>query len=101
MHGRLCHGIDDLFIAGASADVPPQRVGNLLPGRTWIVIEQSFRGHEEPRRAITALNGAMPHEGLLQGVELAILLEPFYGENDGGVELSGQCQTGGDRLSIS
>src|SRR6516165_2075756 len=53
--GRILDRLDDVLVAGASAEVAFQRVTNLGLGRIGVVSQQVNRGHDHPRRAVSAL----------------------------------------------
>src|SRR6185503_11241204 len=60
------HGLEDLEIAGAAAQIARKRLLDLLAIGTAIVFEQLFGDQQESGRAIPALCGAEIGEGLLQ-----------------------------------
>lgn len=56
----------------APTKVVIERRTNVGPGRLWVAIEQRLRDHDHAGDAITALNGLLIDEGLLELVWLVI-----------------------------
>src|SRR3546814_19329610 len=64
-HG-LCpghHGLDDVVVAGAAADVAFQLVANGILVRVRMALHEVDGAHDHARRAEAALQGLMPAEG--------------------------------------
>ena len=53
--GRVLDRLDDVLVAGASAEIALQHMANLGLRRLGVTAQQIDRGHDHPRRAITAL----------------------------------------------
>src|SRR5439155_18992621 len=56
----------------APTEVPREPRANLGLGRRWVLVEQLARGHQEPRRAESALQPVRVVERFLQGVQRAV-----------------------------
>src|SRR3954462_7231288 len=69
------HGIDDGFIAGAAAVIPRDRLDDVGTARRRVAVEQSFGGHQHPRRAVAALGGKILCKSPLQGMQLGSVLD--------------------------
>ena len=59
------HGVEDLLVAGAAAEVPGERLAHDRLARVRIALEQVVRGHDQPGRAEAALHRP--------GVEICLL----------------------------
>ena len=66
------HGLDDVPVAGAAADVALQRLLDLVLGRARVRAQQRRRAHQHPRRAVAALERVVVVERLLQRGQLAV-----------------------------
>src|SRR5262245_30338424 len=77
-HGRggALHGLDDVLVPGAAADVPRQRPADLLLAGVGVLGEERARGQHHPRSAESALQAVLLVERGLDGVQLAALREP-------------------------
>src|SRR5689334_464515 len=70
--GRGLHGVDDVLIPGASAEIAFEAVANFFISGIRIIREKLFAHHDHAGRAETALQAVLVPEGLLQGVEFAV-----------------------------
>src|SRR5256885_9610722 len=68
--GQL-HGLVDLDVARAAAEVARQRLLDVVPAGAGVPREQGLGSEQERRGAIAALRRAELGEGVLQGVQLA------------------------------
>src|SRR5256885_11110864 len=68
--GQL-HGLVDLDVARAAAEVARQRVLDVFPAGAGVPREQGLGGEQERRRAVAALRRAQLREGGLERVQLA------------------------------
>ena len=75
--GRVLHGLHDVLVSGAAADVPRERPADLLLGGARVLGEQRHRGQHHPRRAEAALEPVLLVEPRLDRVELRALGEPL------------------------
>ena len=75
--GRGFHGVDNVLVSRAAAEIALEAVADLLLGRDRIVGEQLPRGENHPRRTKSALQRMFIPERLLQRVELAVLRQPL------------------------
>src|ERR1019366_859387 len=66
---RLLHGVDDLLVARAPAEVSVDRLAYLLPGRAGVPEEERVRHEHHAGRAEAALDRAFLDEGALERVE--------------------------------
>ena len=64
--GGFQHGVHDLDVAGAAAQVGAHRTDHLLPGGLRGLLQQQFGAHEKARRAESALHGARGRVGSSQ-----------------------------------
>src|SRR5262249_32961115 len=80
LHPRSCgllHRTDDVVVAGATAEIPLERVPDLGLARVRRLAQQSDRRHDEAWRAVTALQPMLVFERLLHGMQRAVRREPF------------------------
>src|SRR5262245_9684151 len=73
------HGLDDVLVAGAAAQVARQREAHLVLGRVGVGVQQGPGRQHHARRAEPALEAVLARETLLHGVELAGGAQPLDG----------------------
>jgi hypothetical protein len=83
----LQNGLHDGRIAGATADVPGDRLSDLRFGGIWGFLQKRHRGHQEPWCAETALQGVVFMKCLLQRVEYFALSQALDGRQGGAIRL--------------
>src|SRR5262249_47392688 len=98
--GGLLHGLDNIVIPGAAANISFQAVADLFFARIGVLAEQVGRRHNHPRRAITALQAVLLAEGLLHGRELAPLSQPLNRGDFAPVDLDREHGAGLDGLVV-
>src|SRR5262245_8906573 len=94
------HGVNDVLIAGAAAEIAFQSMTDLLFSRGRILPEQPACGHDHSGRAITTLEAMAFPEAFLQRVQLALLSKPFDGGDFSAVGLYSQNGAGFDGLAV-
>ena len=94
------HGLDDVVIARAAAQIAFQLVANGFFARIWIALSQVDRTHDHARRAEAALQGMMFAEGFLHRVQFAVLGEAFDGDYLGTLRLRSEDGTGFYALAV-
>ena len=67
---RQLHRLDDLLVAGAAAQVPPQGVFDLLDRWLRVLVQQRLGRHDHPGRAKPALDGPGQDKRLLDEVRV-------------------------------
>src|SRR5215211_1817202 len=67
--GGVLHGLDDVVVPGAAAEVPLQPRADLGLGRLWVPLEQLARRQDHPWRAEAALQPVLLPEALLERVQ--------------------------------
>ena len=92
--------LDDLAIAGASAEDATQRVEDLGLGRIGSCREQGIRRHEHPGCADPALGTAAPHERGLDRCQLSITRKPLDRRDVSPIDLPDGDEAGTDGLPI-
>src|SRR5437899_580387 len=90
LRGRVLHGLDDVDVAGAPAEVARDRVADFVVLGVPALLEEGVAGQHHPRRAEATLQAVLLHEAFLDGMELAVLLQPFDGGDVAAVGLHGQ-----------
>src|SRR6185312_10422015 len=88
-HGEF-YCLDDLHVAGATADIAAERLQDLLIARIGVSPQQSGRGHDESGRAVAALRAELLVEAALHGGELPFVAERFDGID--ALALDGRCE---------
>ena len=61
--------LDDVLVAGASAEIRRQDIEKLIVGDVRLALQHRRREHQEPRRAEAALQAVVLHEGALQRMQ--------------------------------
>src|SRR3972149_5155434 len=79
--GGHAHGIEDLSVAAATAEVARQGLPDLLSRRPRVAIDQGLGGEQDSGRAVAALRRPQLGERLLQGMQLGAIGQPLHGEN--------------------
>src|SRR5712691_6879518 len=97
--GRL-HGLDDVVVAGAAAEVALERQPDLGLARLRMLLQQADRRQHHSRRAVAALEGVLLVEGTLDGVQLAVGREPLDRGHLAAVGLDGEHRARLDRLPV-
>src|SRR4051812_10941148 len=59
MDGGRLHGLHDVHVAGAAADVALDRLADLVLARLRVRAQQRGGAHQHPRRAVAALERGM------------------------------------------
>src|SRR5947207_14174812 len=70
--GRCPHGLDDVVVAGAAAEVALEPAADLLLAGVRVLLEKADRRHDHPGRAEAALQGVEFAERVLHRVLPAI-----------------------------
>src|SRR3954454_1634853 len=73
------HGLDDVVVARAAAEVAGERLADLLLARVRVLGQQVRPRHDHPRRAVAALEPVVLPERLLERVQAALGAEAFDG----------------------
>src|SRR5258706_15524060 len=98
--GRVLHGLDDVHVARAAAQVPADGLADLLLARVLVALEERARGHQHARRAESALQAVLLGEALLHRMQLAALLQALDRGDLGAVGLHREHRAGFDRLAV-
>src|SRR5690242_18724609 len=88
--GRGSHGVDDVLISGAAAQVAFQPVPDFLFTGIRIAFQDLLGGHDHAGRAKTALQAMLVPESFLHLVELAVGGQALDGEDLRAVGLDGE-----------
>src|SRR5262249_43080885 len=94
------HGLDDLYIARAAAKISGQGSAYFILGRSRIVPQQRFRGHDHSRRAEAALRAQFLVKCLLQPARAALRCKSLDGLDAASLRAHRQRDTGQLRLAI-
>ena len=94
MGRRPLDGLDDVLIAGATAEIPLNATSNL--GFAWlrIPLQELISRKYHARGAVATLQSVFFPETLLNGVEFSVLSQALNGHNIGPVGLDGQHGAG-------
>lgn len=98
--GSLLDSIDDLHVAGASAEIPCDRLFDIVARRIRINVEQRSRGDQHSGRADSALRAAAFQKSLLKRIEPPISREAFDGENSRAIDLTNRNEAGVDHFAV-
>src|SRR5208282_3523082 len=98
--GDVEHGLDDLGVAGATAEVALEAILDFGDGRPRISLDERADGHDHPGGAIAALHGVAPRERLLDLRELAVLRLALDRRDGAAVGLRREDEAGVHRPAI-
>ena len=98
--GSLVNRVEDLLVPGAAAEVPGERLADLVVARIGHAAEEVGRGDDEPRRAEAALHRARLGERALHRMELAVARETLDRDDVVAVRLGGEHETRADELAV-
>src|SRR4051794_25513854 len=99
--GRIEHGLDDVVIAGAAADIAFELLAQRgLVELAAVAVHDVDRGHDHARRAVAALQAVIVAERRLHRVQFVALGDAFDGGDAGARGLSGQHGAGFDRPAV-
>src|ERR1041384_1630384 len=96
----LLDRINDLHIAGASAQIARDCFFYLIARRISVLVQQRMRGDQHARRADTALRASTLEKRLLKRIEAAVTSETFDGKNCRAVHLANRYETGVDDFAV-
>jgi hypothetical protein len=68
MGSRVFDCLHNFVVTGAATQVASEGLGNFFSGGARTFLEQFGCRHDEARRAVSALDGAILHKGFLHGV---------------------------------
>jgi hypothetical protein len=100
LHHCGFHGLENLKIARATAEISGERFADLIAARMRISIEQGLCGYQYSRRTIPALCRSKVGKSILQRVELGVFTESFYRKNVPSMALERQHKAGKHRLAV-
>src|SRR5262249_17469872 len=92
--------VEDLLVAGAAAEIPRQRLADLVVGRIRRPAEERRGRDDEPGGAEAALHGAGLDERVLHRMEVAVGAEPFHGDGVWPVRLRGGDEAWAGELAV-
>jgi hypothetical protein len=93
--------IHDVLVTGAPAQIARNRLTDFHLGRMWVFLQEWNEGHQNPRRAVPALQSMRFPKSVLQGMQLVgSLCQPLHGSNRVPVGLNGKHQAGTSRFAI-
>ena len=98
--GSVLHGLDDLVITGAAAQIAGEPVADLGISRIRVFFEQCLRSHEDAGGAKSALKGSLVDEDLLQGMQLFAIRHAFDGFDLGAFGFNAENQAGADQPAV-
>src|SRR5258706_14192400 len=98
--GRMLHGLDDVVVPGAAAQVSGDRLADLELARVLVPLEERAAGDHHAGRAEAALQRVLLGEAFLDRMELAALLEALDGRDLRAVGLHREHGAGLDRLAV-
>src|SRR6185369_10307674 len=82
---------DDVYIAGAAAEIAGDGMTNLVVSRVGVFLQKSITRHQHTRRAVATLQAVFLVEAVLQWMQLAVLFESFDCQYRTSVRLHGEC----------
>jgi hypothetical protein len=97
---RAFDGFEDLLITGAPAQIPRERLLDLIAGRAWMLVEERLRRHKKAGRAVTTLRRTEIGKRLLQWVQASVGRQPFDRRHFTPAAVDAEHKTRQDRLAI-
>src|SRR5215470_3548461 len=97
---RRADGLDDVFVAGAAAEVRGNDIDQFLAVEVRTFLQNTDREHQKARRTEAALQGVVPHERFLHRVQPFTLLQSFDGADAVTFRLHSEHQAGAYRFAI-
>ena len=97
---RGAHGVEDLRVPGAAAEVAGERLADLVVRRMRAAPQEVGGRDDEPRRAEAALHGARVDERLLHRVQVAVLGETLDRRHVVPVRLRREHEAGADERAV-
>src|SRR5215813_8736439 len=97
---RAAHGLDDVLIAGAAAQIGRQKIENIVVREVGVGLQRIHGQHQETRGAEPALKRVVLDECTLHGMQLIAIGEAFDRANALALGLDREHQAGSDRLVI-
>jgi hypothetical protein len=91
--GGTLHGLHDVMVASAAAEIALEAGTNLLLGWVRVASKEIVGGHDHARGAEAALQPVLDRKALLEWMQPPVLREPFDRENVGAVSLNGEYGT--------
>src|SRR5713226_7196843 len=98
--GRVLHGLDDIHVTGAAAQVARDCLADFLLARVLVALEERAGGHQHARGAETALQAVLLGEALLHRMKLAALLQALDRGDLRAVGLHGEHRARFDRVAV-
>src|SRR4051812_34153476 len=96
----MLHGLDDVVVPGAAAQVSGDRLADLELARVLVPLEERAAGDHHAGRAEAALQRVLLGEAFLDRMELAALLQALDGRDLAAVGLHREHGAGFDRLAV-
>src|SRR5579883_818605 len=96
----ILNRLDDIDVARAAAEIARDRVAHFRFSGIGVLLQQRLAHQHHSRRAEAALQAMLLVEALLNGVQLAILLQTLDGLNLGAIDLRGQQRAGLGRNAV-
>src|SRR5882672_12459417 len=94
------HGLDDVLVAGAAAQIARHADPNLGLGRVRVVLQKSIGAHQHAWRAEAALQAVLREEAFLYRVQNSPVRQALHCHHLGAVALHCEMGTTLDRLCI-
>src|SRR5262245_54492296 len=94
------HGLDDVLVAGAAAEIARQGPPDLVLGRVWVLGQECRRGDHHARRTESALQAVLVLEALLDRMQLARAGQTLYRRDLMPVGLHGEHRAALDWPSV-
>src|SRR5215211_2562518 len=97
---RQLHGLHDVLVARATAEVAFETLPDLLLRRVRLLLEEAYGGHDHARRAVAALQPVRLVEGLLHRMPEPVLPDALHRRDLVPVGLHREKRARLDRLAV-
>src|SRR5262249_2491135 len=94
------HRLEDLDVPRAAAEVPRERLADLLARRVGVAVEKILRRAQDAGRAIAALRRSQLGERVLERVHLRAARQPLDRDDRTPLALDRKRQAGEDRTPL-
>lgn len=100
LFGRVLNRVDDMRVAGATAEVAFQTMDDFFSGGARVCLQEMHSGHDHSRRAVAALQRMAFPKSLLHGVQFAIAGQALDRGHFGTIGLNREERAGLDCFAV-
>ena len=98
--GGRAHGLDDILVAGAAAEIGGQHIDQIVVADVGLALQHAGHQHQKAGRAEAALQAVIFHEGALQRIQFVAVGKAFDGADLFALGLHREHQTRAHRIAV-